>query len=67
MPAVEQVGLGIDLSLPVIKTNTRGRCDLDSTSRPGQWFTAASWILLSLSWAAATLVVAGYTGVVRRT
>ena len=65
--AVEQVGLGVDLSLPVIKTNTRARCDLDSTSRPGQWFTAASWILLSLSWAAATLVVAGYTGVVRRT
>ncbi len=65
--AVEQVGLGVDLSLPVIKTNTRARCDLDSTSRPGQWFTVGSWILLVLSWAAATLVVAGYTGVVRRT
>jgi hypothetical protein len=37
------------------------------TSRPGQWITAASWGLQVLSWGAATLVIAGYTGVVRRT
>jgi hypothetical protein len=40
---------------------------LDSTSRPGQWITAGSWLLQALSWGAATLVIAGYTGVVRRT
>ena len=64
---VEQIGLGVDLGLPLIKTNMRARCDLDSTTTAGQWITAASWALQLLSWAAATLVIAGYTGVVRRT
>jgi hypothetical protein len=64
---VEQIGLGVDLGLPLIKTNVRARCDLDSSSKPGQWITAGSWVLLVFSWGAATLVVAGYTGVVRRT
>jgi hypothetical protein len=64
---VEQIGLGVDLSLPLIKTNVRARCDLDPTTGPGQWITAGSWALQVLSWVAATLVIAGYTGVVRRT
>jgi hypothetical protein len=64
---VEQIGLGVDLGLPLIKTNVRTRCDLDSTTAVGQWITAGSWVLQALSWRAATLVVAGYTGVVRRT
>ncbi len=64
---VEQIGLGVDIGLPLIKTNVRARCDLDSTSRPGQIITAASWGLQVLSYLAATLVATGYTGVVRRT
>ena len=63
---VEQIGLGVDLGLPLIKTNVRTRCDLDSTTT-GQRITALSWALQLVSWAAATLVIAGYTGVVRRT
>jgi hypothetical protein len=64
---VEQIGLGVDLGLPLIKTNMRAFCDLNSTTVAGQWITAGSWLLQALSWAAATLVIAGYTGVVRRT
>ncbi len=64
---VEQIGLGVDLGLPLIKTNVRARCDLDSTTVTGQVITAVSWGLQALSWGAATLVIAGYTGVVRRT
>jgi hypothetical protein len=64
---VEQIGLGVDLGLPLIKTNVRTCCDLDSTTTTGQWITAGSWLLQALSWGAATLVIAGYTGLVRRT
>jgi hypothetical protein len=64
---VEQIGLGVDVALPLIKTNVRTRCDLDSTTVTGQWITAGSWFLQALSWGAATLVIAGYTAVVRRT
>jgi hypothetical protein len=64
---VEKIGLGVDLGLPLIKTNVRAFCDLNTTTTAGQWITAGNWTLQVLSWAAATLVVAGYTGVVRHT
>jgi len=63
---VEQVGLGLDLGLPAINTGLNNQCALDSTSAAGQILTGAAWLLQALGWALATLVVAGYTGLIRR-
>jgi len=63
---VEQVGLGLDLGLPAINTGLNNQCALDSTSVGGQILTGAAWLLQALGWALATLVVAGYTGLIRK-
>jgi hypothetical protein len=64
---VEQVALGVDRGLPVIDTGIGDRCELDTTTRAGQLLTAIAWTLQVAAWALATLVVAGYTGLIRRT
>jgi hypothetical protein len=63
---LELVGLGIDRGLPLAATGIRDRCDLDTASPVGQVFTAAIWLLQAAVWALATLVVAGYTGLIRK-
>jgi hypothetical protein len=63
---VEQVGLGLDVGLPAINTGLNNQCALDSTSAAGQILTGAGWLLQALGWALATLVVAGYTGLIRK-
>jgi len=63
---VEQIGVGIDLGLPLIKTNAREACTTTAT-RAGQIITAAGWALQALAWALATLFIAGFTGAVRKT
>jgi hypothetical protein len=62
----EQIGVGIDHGLPLGTTGIRDRCDFDTTSRPGQAIIAATWGLQTLVWALATLVVAGYSGLIRK-
>ena len=64
--AAEQVGVGLDLGLPLIKTGTRDHCDTTS-SATGQVLTVAGWVLQLLAWAFGTLFVAGFTGAVRKT
>jgi hypothetical protein len=64
--AVERVGVGLDLGLPLIKTGVRDHCDTTS-SITGQVLAAAGWGLQLLAWAFATLFVAGFTGAVRKT
>jgi hypothetical protein len=63
---VELIGLGIDRGLPLASTGIRARCDLDTSSNAGQWFTVAIWLLQAAVWALATLALAGYTGLVRK-
>jgi hypothetical protein len=63
---VELVGLGIDRGLPLASTGIRAKCDLDTSSGAGQWFTLAIWLLQAAVWALATLALAGYTGLVRK-
>lgn len=63
---VEQIGSGIDRGLPIGTTGIRDRCDLDTTSRRGQAFTAAIWFLQAFTWALATLTITGYTGLIRK-
>jgi hypothetical protein len=64
---VELIGLGLDRGLPLAPTGLRTRCDLDTTTTPGQLFTLAVWLVQSAVWGLATLALAGYTGLVRKT
>lgn len=65
-PAVDRVGLAIDTAVPLVSTGAGERCQLATATTSGQWLAAAGWVLTLLGWASATLVVAGYTGLVRR-
>ncbi|MGH3815549.1 MAG: hypothetical protein ACRDUV_24380 [Pseudonocardiaceae bacterium] len=64
---IEQIGVGIDHSLPLAPTGAGNRCDFDTASPLGSAFTASAWILQALVWALAILVVAGYLRLIRRT
>jgi hypothetical protein len=63
---IEQIGVGIDRGLPLGTAGIRGRCDFETTTGRGQAVTAATWGLQVLVWALATLVVAGYSGLIRK-
>jgi hypothetical protein len=63
--AVERIGVGLDLSLPLIKTGAREACTTTDTAL-GNLITVAGWILQLAAWALATLFVAGFTGAVRK-
>ncbi|MCE6997299.1 hypothetical protein LZG04_21190 [Saccharothrix sp. S26] len=64
---VELVGLGLDRGLPLGVTGLRARCDLDTASTPGQRFTIAIWIVQFCIFGLATLAIAGYTNLIRKT
>jgi hypothetical protein len=64
--AVDRVGLAVDTSIPLVSTGAADRCQLATGTASGQGLAAAGWLLTLLGWAAATLVVAGYSGWVRR-
>jgi hypothetical protein len=65
-PAVDRVGLAVDAAVPLVRTGAADRCQLATDTASGQGLAAAGWALTLLGWASATLVVAGYTGWVRR-
>ncbi|WP_432902018.1 hypothetical protein ACQP1S_00635 [Micromonospora matsumotoense] len=61
----ERIGVAIDLSVPLIKTNARNQCDIAGTA-DGDRLAIMGWLLQALAWAFATLFVAGFTGAVRK-
>ncbi len=63
---IELIGLGLDRGLPLGPTGLRTRCDLDTGSTAGQVFTAALWLVQAAVWGLATLALAGYTGLIRK-
>ncbi len=63
---VELVGLGLDRGLPLGPTGLRTRCDLDTETTAGQVFTVLLWIVQAAVWGLATLALAGYTGLIRK-
>lgn len=63
---VDRVGVGLDLGLPLIKTDARNRCAATDTT-VGQALTATGWTLQALAWGFATLFVAGFTSAIRKT
>ncbi|HEV7656630.1 MAG TPA: hypothetical protein VGP36_18100 [Mycobacteriales bacterium] len=65
-PVVDRVGLAVDAAIPLVSTGAADRCQLATATGAGQALAAAGWILTLLGWASATLVVAGYSGWVRR-
>ncbi|MFC9916422.1 hypothetical protein [Streptomyces sp. NPDC127197] len=62
---VEQVGFGLDIGLPLIKTGAGSRCGVTDQAI-GESLTIASWGLQASAWAFATLFIAGFTGAVRK-
>jgi hypothetical protein len=64
--AVDRIGLAVDTSIPLVSTGAADRCQLATGTASGQGLAAAGWVLTLLGWASATLVVAGYSGWVRR-
>jgi hypothetical protein len=64
--AVERVGVGLDLSVPLSKIGARDHCDT-TASATGQVLSVAGWGLQLLAGAFATLFVAGFTSAVRKT
>jgi hypothetical protein len=65
--SVELVGLGLDRGLPLGPTGLRARCDLDTGTRRGQAFTVVVWIIQAVIWGLATLALAGFTNLIRKT
>ncbi|GAA4470844.1 hypothetical protein GCM10023094_00400 [Rhodococcus olei] len=62
----QQVGLGLEIGLPLFKTAAGGHCQLNTDDKAGQLFMVLSWVLQALAWIFATLAVAGYVGLIRK-
>ncbi|GIF68738.1 oxidoreductase [Asanoa ishikariensis] len=63
---VDQIGVGLDLGTPLLKTGARDRCQPTATAT-GQTLTVAGWLLQLFAWTFATLFIAGFTSAVRKT
>ncbi len=63
----EHLALAADLSVPVVRLATRQPCALSPVTGGAQWFVVGGWVTTLLGWAFATLFVAGFTGLVRKT
>jgi hypothetical protein len=64
---IEQVGAGIDRSLPLSPAAIGNRCDFDTSSPLGEVFTVVTWVLQALVWTLAALAIAGYVDLIRKT
>ncbi|MFI6235327.1 hypothetical protein ACIBD9_17360 [Micromonospora sp. NPDC050784] len=64
--SIDQIGVGLDLGAPLLRTGARDRCQPTDTAA-GQTLTIAGWILQLLAWSFATLFIAGFTSAVRKT
>jgi hypothetical protein len=62
----EQIGVGLDLGIPLLRTGARDQC-APTTTDAGQALTVTGWLLQILAWAFAALFIAGFTGAVRKT
>lgn len=62
---VNRISLAADLAIPLVKLGGTPRCEL-ANGPAGQWATGAGWGVQILGWSFATLSVAGFTGLVRK-
>lgn len=66
-PVVEQIGVALNAATPLIKPAAQQRCQIVTTTGLGQFVVVTTWLLQGLTWAFATLFIAGFTGLVRKT
>jgi hypothetical protein len=64
---VEQIGLALNAATPLVKPDAQQRCQIATSAGLGQFVIVSMWFLQVLAWAFATLFVAGFTGLVRKT
>lgn len=64
--SVDQVGHALNTVMPLAKPDGV-RCQVATTSGLGRAVVISTWVLQVLAWAFATLFVAGFTGLVRKT
>jgi hypothetical protein len=62
---LEESALGV--GIPFLTNPGAGECELATNTTVGSAYSATIWVVQGLTWAAASLAVAGYTGLVRRT
>ncbi|MFD4643850.1 hypothetical protein ACFWN2_41535 [Lentzea sp. NPDC058436] len=62
---VNRFSLAADLAIPLVKLGGTPRCEL-ANGPAGQWATGAGWVVQIMGWSFATLSVAGFTGLVRK-
>jgi hypothetical protein len=65
-PCFSPVGYAIDTVIPIINVHQAAYWGPDAHSPWGQAWLVITWIATGLGWALATLLVAGYTGLVRQ-
>ena len=65
-PCFYPPGYAIDTVIPIINVHQADNWGPDGSAPWGRAFVAATWIATGLGWALATLLVAGYTGLVRQ-
>jgi hypothetical protein len=65
-PCFYPFGYTIDTVIPIINVHQADNWRADGSSPWGEAFVVATWIWTGLGWALATLLIAGYTGLVRQ-
>ena len=65
-PCFYPFGYTVDTVIPLINVHQADFWGPDASTPWGIAFTVATWIATGLGWALATLLVAGYTGLVRQ-
>lgn len=63
----EGFGMAVDTAVPVLRNTGAKSCEIATATPWGQALYVARYFLQVLGWAFATLFVAGYTGLVRKT
>jgi hypothetical protein len=56
----------VDTVIPIINVHQADNWGPDGAAPLGQAFVTAGWVATGVDWALATLLVAGYTGLVRQ-
>lgn len=65
-PCFYPVGYAVDTVVPIINVHQADNWGPDGSARWGLAWVVITWIATLLGWALATLLVAGYTGLVRQ-
>jgi hypothetical protein len=65
-PCFYPIGYAVDTAIPIINVHQADNWGPDGSTTWGEAFVFATWIWTGLGWGLATLLVAGYSGLVRQ-